>query len=188
MGSDVVLMHLAPISGSRSHLVAQVAHCHIFQEHLRKLFLSFREASLKPNPENCQLFQKEVRYIRHVVSHERITTDPDMLRAIREWPTLKNKHEIQSFLGLFTYNIRFISGCANVTKPLTKLLTEKQAPQWTQEVETAFQTLKEAFCTARILAQPPVDTRSVDCLPYTKGSFLYLPYSCSPAAKRDVRR
>jgi hypothetical protein len=43
----------------------------------------------------------------------------------------------------------FISGFANTTKLLAKLMEEKQA---TPEVEAALQTLKEDLCTAPILA------------------------------------
>jgi hypothetical protein len=52
------------------------------------------------------------------------------------------------------YYRRFICSFANIMKPLTKLMEEKQALQWTPEEETAFQTLKEALCTAPILAYP----------------------------------
>jgi hypothetical protein len=64
-----------------------------------------------------------------------ITTDPEKLKAVRESPTPKNKHEIRSFLGLCTYYGRFTSGSVNVAKPLTKLTEEKQAFQWTPEVD-----------------------------------------------------
>jgi hypothetical protein len=50
--------------------------------------------------------------------------------------------------------ICFISSFANIAKMLTKLTEEKQAFQWTPEVEAAFQTLREALCTAPILAYP----------------------------------
>jgi hypothetical protein len=46
---------------------------HTFQEHLlnlRKVFERFREAHLKLNPEKCQLLQKEVKYLGHIVSPE----------------------------------------------------------------------------------------------------------------------
>jgi hypothetical protein len=33
------------------------------------------------------------------VSHEGIATNPEMLKAVRELLTPKNKHEIRSFLG-----------------------------------------------------------------------------------------
>jgi hypothetical protein len=52
------------------------------------------------------------------------------------------------------YYRRFISGFTSITKPLTKLIEEKQAFQWTPEVEAAFRTLKKALCTAPILAYP----------------------------------
>jgi hypothetical protein len=70
-----------------------------------------------------------------------ITIDPKKLKAVREWPTRKNKHKIRSFLGLCMYYRWFISRFANIAKPITKL-TDKQAFQWTPEVEAAFQTLK----------------------------------------------
>jgi hypothetical protein len=66
-----------------------------FEDHLlnlRKVFQRFREACLKLNPDKCQLLQKEVRYLGHIVSPKGISTDPDKLKAVREWPTPKNKH------------------------------------------------------------------------------------------------
>jgi hypothetical protein len=113
-----------------------------FQEHLlnlRKVFQRFREARLKLNPAKCQLFRKEVRYLGHIVSPEGVTTDPEKLKAVREWPIPKNKHEIRSFLGLCTYYRRFISVFANIAKSLTKPTEQKQPFQWTSEVEAAFQ-------------------------------------------------
>jgi hypothetical protein len=128
-----------------------------FQENilnLRKVFEQFREARLKLNPRKYQLLQKEVKYLGHIVSSEGISTDPEKLKAVREWPTPKDKHEIRSFLGLCTYYMRFISGFTIIAKPLTKLMEQKQAFQWTPEVVAAFQTLKGALCAAPILAYP----------------------------------
>jgi hypothetical protein len=95
------------------------------------------------------------------VSPEGITTDPEKLKAVREWPTPKNKHEIRSFLGLCMYYRRFISGFANIAKPLTKLTEQKQPFQWTSEVEAAFQKLKRTLCSAPILAYPHPDQRFI---------------------------
>jgi hypothetical protein len=128
-----------------------------FEEHLfnlRKVFQQFREACLKLNPEKCKLLQKKVRYLRYIVQHEGISTDPEKLKAVREWPTQKNKHAIRSFLGLCTYYRRFIPGFAIIAKPLIKLTEQKQPFQWTLEFDAAFQTLKGAPCTAPILAYP----------------------------------
>jgi hypothetical protein len=64
----------------------------------------------------------------------------------------KNRHEVRSFLGLCTY----------YAKLLTRLMEEKQAFQWTSEVDTTFQALKEALCTAPILAYPQPGEKFID--------------------------
>jgi hypothetical protein len=50
----------------------------------------------------------------HILSPEGTTTDTEKLEASREWPTLKNMHEIRSFLGLCKNYRRYISGFANI--------------------------------------------------------------------------
>jgi hypothetical protein len=78
--------------------------------------------------------------------------NPENLKAIWEWPTPGNKHEIRNFLGLCTYYRQFISSFAGIAELLIRLIEEKQAFQWTPEVETTFQSLKEALFSAPILA------------------------------------
>jgi hypothetical protein len=73
----------------------------------------------------------------------------------------KNKHEIRSFLGLCTYCRWFISGFANIAKPLTKLTEQNQPFQWTPEVEAAFHTLKGVLCTVPVLAYPQPGERFI---------------------------
>jgi hypothetical protein len=60
-----------------------------FQEHALNVFPRFREARLKLNPAKGQLLQQEVRHLGHIVSSEVITTDPEEVKAVREWPTPK---------------------------------------------------------------------------------------------------
>jgi hypothetical protein len=103
----------------------------------------------------------EVRQLGYIVSSVGIITDTEEFEAIWKWPTPKNKHKIRSFLGLCTYYRRFISGFVDIAKLLTKLMEEKQAFQWTPEVESIFQTLKEALCIAPILAYPQPSERFV---------------------------
>jgi hypothetical protein len=95
------------------------------------------------------------------VSPGGITTDPEKLKGVREWPPPKNKHEARSFLGLCTYYRRFISGFANTAKPLNKLTEQKQSFQWTPEVEATFQMLKGALCAAPSLVYPQPGERFV---------------------------
>jgi hypothetical protein len=61
-------------------------------------------------PEKYQLFQKAVWYLGHIVSMEEVTMDLEKQTAVWEWPPLKDKHELRSFIGLCTYYQRFIAG------------------------------------------------------------------------------
>ena len=50
-----------------------------FESHLERLAevcQRFRSAQLKLRPEKCQLFQREVHYLGHVVSRHGVATDP----------------------------------------------------------------------------------------------------------------
>ncbi|XP_046663083.1 uncharacterized protein K02A2.6-like [Homalodisca vitripennis] len=88
------------------------------------------------------------------VSSEGVSVDPEKIRAIKEWPTPRNKHEVRSFLGLCTYYRRFVKGYADIAKPLTKLTEEQRKFEWTSESSEAFGILKTALCSAPILGFP----------------------------------
>jgi hypothetical protein len=82
-------------------VIGSTFHEHILN--LLKVAERFGEAGLKLNPGKCQLLQKGVKYLGHIASPEGIFTDPEKLKALRECPSPKDKHEIRSFLGLYTY-------------------------------------------------------------------------------------
>jgi chemotaxis signal transduction protein len=42
-------------------------------------------------------------FLGFIVSADRIKVDEEKIRAIREWPTLKNVSEVRSFHGLATF-------------------------------------------------------------------------------------
>lgn len=84
----------------------------------------------------------------------------EKLRALREWPTPKNRQEIKRFLNLCTDYKRFLSCSANIAKLVTKF-TENKAFTWTPEYEAAFQAIKGAFHTGPILAYPQPGERFV---------------------------
>ncbi|GJS68369.1 putative reverse transcriptase domain-containing protein, partial [Tanacetum coccineum] len=55
---------------------------------------------------------------------------------------------------LASYHRRFIEGFSKIAKPMTKLVQKKIAFKWDDKQEAAFQTLKNKFCSAPILALP----------------------------------
>ena len=125
-----------------------------FKEHLNNLacvLKRLREAGLKLKPTKCNLLQKEVRYLGHVISENGISIKTD---AIRKWPTPQCRREILQFLGLANYYRRFIKDIASVSRPLQRL-TEKNAPFcWTEQCQKAFDDLRNCLVNAPILAYP----------------------------------
>ena len=93
-------------------------------ENLREVFQRLKEANLKLNPKKCNLFCKKVSFLGHQVSEEGISTDPEKVQTIKEWPQPRNVKEVRQFVGLTSYYRKFIRSFATICKPLHKL-TEK---------------------------------------------------------------
>ena len=49
---------------------------------MKEVFQKLRQANLKLKLGKCELFQEEVRYLRHVVSAAGVATDPDKIRDV----------------------------------------------------------------------------------------------------------
>ena len=67
---------------------------------LRVVLLRFREANLKLSLKKCFLFQREVRYLGHILSEHGIATDPDKIEVVRSWPIPTNVKDLRNFVGL----------------------------------------------------------------------------------------
>ncbi|KAL5515000.1 hypothetical protein EMCRGX_G000106 [Ephydatia muelleri] len=125
------------------------------EEHLRNVasvLQRLRAAGLKLQPAKCSFFQKQVKYLGHVISEEGVATDPTKTEKVKQWPTPSTAEEVQQFLGLASYYRRFIQHFAEIMKPLHHLMEHNVAFLWTEECELAFQELKRHLVTAPILS------------------------------------
>ena len=135
-----------------------------FQEtldNLETVFKRLREANLKLKPSKCNLFQKEVEFLGHIISENGIRCCPKKLEAVKEWPTPKSRKEMKSFLGFAGYYRRFIKSYSEIAHPLNDLTKEKVKYIWTEKCETAFQKLKEALISSDVLAYPEKDAEYI---------------------------
>ena len=88
-----------------------IVYSRTFEEHLDRLcsvFQRLRSAGLKLKPSKCFLFKNEVRYLGHVVSADGIKTDPDKVKAIKDWPVPKDSRDVRKFLGFAGFYRKFI--------------------------------------------------------------------------------
>ena len=107
------------------------------------------------------MFWKQINYLGHVVGHKGVTTDPEKIKAVIEWPRPTTVTEVRSFLGFVGYFRRFIPNFSKVVKPLNILLQNLEGPsnqkkkfrvQWEAEQQESFETLQRLCTEAPILA------------------------------------
>jgi hypothetical protein len=77
--------------------------------------------------------------------------DQEKVKAIMEWPVLKNAHEVRSFMGLAGYYQRFVEGFSKIAKPITTLQCKGVRYKWIEECDSAFIELKRLLTSAPIL-------------------------------------
>ena len=137
-----------------------------WEEHMlriREVLSRLLRANLKLNPEKCQFFRKSVSFLGHIISDQGVSTDPDKVRAITQWPTPTSPEELRSFLGLASYYRRFIHKFAEIAAPLHRMQDKNSKFQWSEQCQEAFQSLKQKLSSAPVLAFPnPKDTFILD--------------------------
>ena len=128
-----------------------------FDQHitnLRTVFQCLKSANLKPNPKKCALFQKEVKYLGHIVNATGVAPDPAKIEAVQTWPRPSCVKDVKGFLGLASYYQHFIAGFADIAAPLHQY-TQKEAPfVWPKEAEDAFDKLKAILTKTSVLVYP----------------------------------
>ena len=126
-------------------------------EHMSRLDMvltKLGQVGLKLKPKKCNLFQREVVYLGHVVSSAGISTDPSKISVIENWPKPKDVSDVRSGLGVFGYYRRFVKGYSNLAKPLTKLTEKDVEWDWGPTEDEAWNSLKNGLINAPILAYP----------------------------------
>ncbi|KAB5588096.1 Transposon Tf2-7 polyprotein [Ceratobasidium theobromae] len=102
----------------------------------------------------CKFWVNSIVYIGIVVSPEGISMEKEKIEAIQQWKTPSSLKELQAFLGFCNFYRRFINKFSKVAKPLTNMTKKGREWEWTEEMESAFLSLKNMVCTAPVLRHP----------------------------------
>ncbi|CAN6249028.1 unnamed protein product [Urochloa humidicola] len=122
--------------------------------HLREVLQLLQQDKWHVKLSKCKFAQRKIAYLGHVISEAGVSTDMSKVEAIINWPAPVNVKELRSFLGLAGYYRKFVKHFAIIAKPLTELLKKGVLFVWTQDHETAFDTLKAAMSSAPVLSLP----------------------------------
>ena len=112
------------------------------------------QANLKLRPSKCAFGKTSVIFLGHVITDKGISTDPEKLSRIQEWPRPHNTDEARSFLRYATYYRKFIRNFAHTVEPLNKLLQNERQFYWSADCESSFKTIKAAFKDTITLSYP----------------------------------
>lgn len=119
---------------------------------LEKVLHKFRAENLKLNMSKCSFLQNKITYLGHEISSNGIQPSDLKLRAVSEFPTPTNVHEIRQFIGLCSYFRKFIRSFAIIARPLTDLTKKNAVWSWNSEQSNSFEQLKKCLCTKPVLA------------------------------------
>ena len=130
-----------------------------FSEHLElvgRVLCALREHGIKVKPTKCHWFKSSVPFLGHVVSRAGLEKAPEYLRQVLDFPRPDTVHQLRQFLGLVNFQRKFLPHCSEVARSLSSLTggPRKRKLVWTEEMATAFATLKEMMAEEVKLAFP----------------------------------
>ena len=69
---------------------------------LEKVLCWLQENCLKVKTKKCHLFQKEIKFLGHMISQQGIKPLQDKVQELADWPVPKSAHHVWAFLGFLT--------------------------------------------------------------------------------------
>lgn len=124
--------------------------------HVDVVLSKLEKAGLTCNLNKCKFLTQEVKMLGYVITTRGISTDPDKVKAIREFPAPMKLKQLRAFLGLCNFYRRFIPGYSVHIQPLCSLLKKEKEWKWGEEEIKAFEKVKELFIRTIQLHHPDV--------------------------------
>src|SRR5260221_7361448 len=134
-----------------------LVYSHTLSDHwwiVCQVLSTLQEQRLFLKPEKCKFEQKEVEYLRLVISKDHVTMDLMKVHRVTEWLTPMKVKEVQSFLGFVNFYQKFIHDFSNIACPLYALTHKTQWWVWGSPEQEVFDALKKAITSAPILTFP----------------------------------
>jgi hypothetical protein len=144
-----------------SYLIAYVDDLVVFSKsydehlyHLRMVLDKLTSAGLTINLEKCKFYQTRIRFLGHVIDQDGVSPDPDRIAAVLTYPVPHNQKQLRKFLGTCNYHHRFIINYAQCVAPLLTLLKKGSRWKWIDEMQRAFESIRQKFAASIHLVHP----------------------------------
>ncbi|XP_023243412.1 uncharacterized protein K02A2.6-like [Centruroides sculpturatus] len=142
---------------------------------LRKILNRISEAGLKLNKSKCLFKTNQLQFLGYLIDAQGIRPTPDKIAAIQQVQDLRNKQELQAFLGFVNFYDRFLKDKATEAEPLYRLLDKNKPWIWKKEQSKAFVKIKKMLTPETLLIHYDLNKPvllSCDASPYGVGAVL----------------
>jgi hypothetical protein len=132
-----------------------------FADHIsiiRRVFDLLRSVGLKVSLPKCAFGQRETLYLGWICSATGIKPNPERVLAITEARRPTTIKELRRFIGMSSYYSACVRDFSTIAAPMFRLLMKNAAFEWTDECQTAWQTIKDSLAMD-ILVHHPDPTR-----------------------------
>jgi len=113
--------------------------------HIQSVFRLLHKVGLKIQATKNYFFQYRIELLGKVISGTTISPQKRHIESLKKFPRPTTIKQLQSFLGICTWNCNLVPDYSRTIAPLTKLLRKDQPFEWGQDQEDTFQYLKEFF-------------------------------------------
>jgi hypothetical protein len=123
-------------------------------DNLAIVFGSLRSTRMMLKPNRCVFRVSAGKLLGFLVSHQGIEANPEKIKAIEEMRPPARIKDVQKLTGCLTVLNWFISRLAKRALPFFKLLWKSGPFIWIEEVDEAFQELKQYLTSLSIMVAP----------------------------------
>ena len=128
---------------------------------LMALFKVLQKYGLKISPHKCQFFKKKIVYmgLEFQVEDDKVCYTPlkDKCEAIQNLDSPKTLKQTRAFCGMVNFSSSFLPNLRRLLIPIYDLQKKSKKFEWTEEVEKAFNDIKELLISPPVLKAPMPD-------------------------------
>lgn len=126
-----------------------------FNDHIEiisDVLTQLKRHNLELRLSKCKWAMSELDYLGYRANPSGILPSKTHLQSIENYPVPRNRKQLQSCLGLFSYFRRFVCDFSKIARPLTELLRKDVPYDFSNECSDAFATLRNKLITSPVLA------------------------------------
>ena len=115
----------------------------IHEEHLEKFIELIENRGLNISPNKAELRKNRIGFLGQYISPEGIELQEHISKKVLEFSEIRNKKELQSFLGLVNQARSYIPNLSRLTAKISRLAGEKSIWIWNDQTKKIIEQIKK---------------------------------------------